>query len=283
MANSKSRIWELDALRGVCILCVIVVHFLFDLSFFGGFQLTLPAWYVFLQEYGGAIFVLLSGCCATLGTRSVRRGCIVFAAGMLITGVTYGMYRLGMSGADVVVKFGVLHLLGVCMILYPIFKKLPPAALASLGIIIAVTGFAIRGVVVPQHWLFPLGLTYEGFVSSDYFPLFPAAGLLFHRRCHRQNRLPRKKDAAARHVRKNACCPLLLLVRQAVAVYLSSAPAHRLRASRAGPRFTKITASRKSSRRSYASAGVSYSVSSPRRLFCICAFTNAISSEIDSR
>ena len=179
MANSKSRIWELDALRGVCILCVIVVHFLFDLSFFGGFQLTLPAWYVFLQEYGGAIFVLLSGCCATLGTRSVRRGCIVFAAGMLITGVTYGMYRLGMSGADVVVKFGVLHLLGVCMILYPLFKKLPPAALASLGIIIAVTGFAIRGVVVPQHWLFPLGLVYEGFVSSDYFPLFPQLGYFF--------------------------------------------------------------------------------------------------------
>lgn len=179
MANSKSRIWELDALRGVCILCVIVVHFLFDLSFFGGFQLTLPAWYVFLQEYGGAIFVLLSGCCATLGTRSMRRGCIVFAAGMLITGVTYGMYRLGMSGADVVVKFGVLHLLGVCMILYPLFKKLPPAALASLGIIIAVTGFAIRGVVVPQRWLFPLGLTYEGFTSSDYFPIFPQLGYFF--------------------------------------------------------------------------------------------------------
>ena len=50
MANSKSRIWELDALRGVCILCVIVVHFLFDLSFFGGFKLTLPAWYVLHKE-----------------------------------------------------------------------------------------------------------------------------------------------------------------------------------------------------------------------------------------
>ena len=78
----------------------------------------------------GDCFVLLSGCCATLGTRSVRRGCIVFAAGMLITGVTYGMYRLGMSGADVVVKFGVLHLLGVCMIFYPLFKKLPPVQAA---------------------------------------------------------------------------------------------------------------------------------------------------------
>ena len=176
MANSKPRIWELDALRGVCILCVIVVHFLFDLSFFGGLDLTLPAWYVFLQEYGGAIFVVLSGVCVTLGSKSVRRGLIVFACGMLITAVTYGMYRLGMSGADVVVKFGVLHLLGVCMLVYPAFKKLPPAMLTVLGLVIAITGYAIRGVVVPQRWLFPLGLTYEGFTSSDYFPLFPQLG-----------------------------------------------------------------------------------------------------------
>ena len=176
MANSKPRIWELDALRGVCILCVIVVHFLFDLSFFGGLDLTLPAWYIFIQEYGGAIFVVLSGVCVTLGSKSVRRGLIVFSCGMLITAVTYGMYRLGMSGMDVVVKFGVLHLLGVCMLVYPAFKKLPPAALALLGLAIAITGYAIRGVVVPQHWLFPLGLTYEGFTSSDYFPLFPQLG-----------------------------------------------------------------------------------------------------------
>ena len=176
MANSKPRIWELDALRGVCILCVIVVHFLFDLSFFGGLDLTLPAWYVFIQEYGGAIFVVLSGVCVTLGSKSVRRGLIVFACGMLITAVTYGMYRLGMSGADVVVKFGVLHLLGVCMLVYPAFKKLPPAALALLGLAIAITGYAIRSVIVPQRWLFPLGLTYEGFTSSDYFPLFPQLG-----------------------------------------------------------------------------------------------------------
>lgn len=176
MANFKSRIWELDALRGVCILCVIVVHFLFDLSFFGGLDLTLPAWYVFIQEYGGAIFVVLSGVCVTLGSKSVRRGLIVFSCGMLITAVTYGMYRLGMSGADVVVKFGVLHLLGVCMLVYPAFKKLPPATLTVLGLVIAITGYAIRGIIVPQHWLFPLGLTYEGFTSSDYFPLFPQLG-----------------------------------------------------------------------------------------------------------
>ena len=54
--------------------------------------------------------------------------------------------------------------------------KCGTAALALLGLAIAITGYAIRGVVVPQHWLFPLGLTYEGFTSSDYFPLFPQLG-----------------------------------------------------------------------------------------------------------
>ena len=33
---NRQRIWELDALRGVCILCVIVVHTLFDLVYFAG-------------------------------------------------------------------------------------------------------------------------------------------------------------------------------------------------------------------------------------------------------
>ena len=150
--EQKGRIWELDALRGFCILCVIAVHFIFDLSFFAGAELTLPAWYTFIQEYGGAIFVVLSGCCATLGSRSFRRGLIVFGCGMLITLVTFGMYKLGFASKDVIVQFGVLHLLSVCMMLYPLLKKLPTGA------------------------VFPLGLTTDTFFSSDYFPLLPQLG-----------------------------------------------------------------------------------------------------------
>ena len=109
----KQRIWELDTLRGLCILCVIVVHFLFDLQFFIGLDFTLPAWFQFIQQYGGILFVVLSGCCATLGSRSFRRGLIVFGAGMLISLVTAGMYGLGLSDRTVIVWFGVLHLLGI--------------------------------------------------------------------------------------------------------------------------------------------------------------------------
>ena len=118
--QKQERIWELDALRGLCILCVIVVHFLFDLVYFAGLDVSFPPVYVFVQQYGGVIFVVLSGCCATLGSRSFRRGAIVFGCGMLISAVTAGMYFLGMAARDVIVWFGVLHLLGVCIMLYPL-------------------------------------------------------------------------------------------------------------------------------------------------------------------
>ena len=171
MEQKRERIWELDALRGFCIVCVIFVHFMFDLVYFLGKQVDFPPLYTFIQQYGGAIFVVLSGCCATLGSRSFRRGVLVFGCGMLITLVT-----LGMAASDVVVKFGVLHLLGVCMMLYPLLKKLPTTALSVLAAAIVAIGYAIQGMRFSVRWLFPLGFVYPGFTSSDFFPLLPQLG-----------------------------------------------------------------------------------------------------------
>lgn len=176
MEQKRERIWELDALRGLCIVCVIFVHFMFDLVYFLGKQVDFPPLYTFIQQYGGAIFVVLSGCCATLGSRSFRRGVLVFGCGMLITLVTFGMYRMGMAASDVVVKFGVLHLLGVCMMLYPLLKKLPTTALSVLAAAIVAIGYAIQGMRFSVRWLFPLGFVYPGFTSSDFFPLLPQLG-----------------------------------------------------------------------------------------------------------
>lgn len=172
----KQRIWELDALRGFCILCVIVVHLIVDLQDFLGLQLNLPPLYQFIQSYGGIIFVILSGVCITLGSRSLRRGLIVFTCAMGVTLVTWAMVQLGMAGPGVIIRFGVLHLLGVCMLVYPLFKKLPTPALAPLAVCLVVLGYVFRTVQVEAGWLFPLGLTAPGFSSADYFPLLPHLG-----------------------------------------------------------------------------------------------------------
>ena len=49
---AKQRIWELDALRGLCILCMVAIHAFWDLSAFGGFTFDLPGWFLFCRQYG---------------------------------------------------------------------------------------------------------------------------------------------------------------------------------------------------------------------------------------
>lgn len=173
----KQRIWELDAFRGVCILGMVLIHFLFDLiELFGAVDWTYPAPVLWLKDWGGILFILLSGICVTLGSRSVRRGLIVFGCGMLCTAVTAGMAALGLAGSSIVIRFGILHCLGLCMILWPVLKKLPNIPAALLAAVLIALGFWFWDLRVEIPFLFPLGLTAPGFRSADYFPLLPNLG-----------------------------------------------------------------------------------------------------------
>ena len=131
---AKQRIWELDALRGLCILCMVAIHAFWDLSAFGGFAFDLPGWFLFCRQYGHILFILLSGLCATLASRSFQRGVYVFGAALVISYVTFFMVNVLNFPSDMLIWFGILHMLGVCMMLFPLFKRLPVWALAVLGI-----------------------------------------------------------------------------------------------------------------------------------------------------
>ena len=171
----KKRVWELDALRGLCILGMVVVHFLYDLRASGiiGNNAVLK----FLLSWGGVLFLLISGICVTLGKRHIRRGILVFACGMICTAVTAGMYALGMAGKSLIIYFGVLHCLGICMLLWGIFSRLPAWALGVLGAVLAAVGLLVfPGILVEHPWLIPLGIRFPRFASSDYFPILPNLG-----------------------------------------------------------------------------------------------------------
>ncbi len=174
----KNRIWELDAFRGLCILGVVCVHFVYDLTEL--FQIVtweMPAWFEFIKQWGGILFLLLSGVCATLGRRSVRRGLIVLAGGLIISLVTYGMYALEFSDSSILIYFGVLHCLGTCMLLWPLFKKLPWWALLTIGVALVALGFYLDTVPRPPHfWYTAFGVLPKDVGTSDYFPLFPNLG-----------------------------------------------------------------------------------------------------------
>ena len=175
----KNRIWDLDALRGICILGMLVFHLLYDITdLFYLLPWQLPRWATLIAEAGANIFLLLSGLCVTLGSHPVRRGLTVFGCGMACTFVTWLLARLGLSDSSMVIRFGMLHCLGISMLLWTVFRKLPVWALACVGVVILIVGGYIdtTDLSVSARWLFPLGLTYPGFASGDYYPILPYFG-----------------------------------------------------------------------------------------------------------
>ena len=178
------RIWELDLVRGVCMLLIMYFHLMYDLvHLFGLVELTTPlarALYQLGNDWGGTPFLVISGLCATLGSRPVRRGLQVIGGGLVINLVTLGMYLLGFADKGIIIYFGVLHCIGTCMLLWPIFRRLPTWLLAVLGIAIAAVGLSMRGsFYVDFPWLTPLGFVERSFTSSDFFPLLPNLGYFF--------------------------------------------------------------------------------------------------------
>lgn len=171
----SKRVWELDALRGICILGMVLVHLIYDLDHAG--ILRSPAPVQWLQYWGGTVFVLISGICVALGRHHIRRGLIVLGCGMVCTLVTAGMYWLGLAGKGILIYFGVLHCLGACMLSWTLFSRLSNWVLAVLGSLFTAAGLFLEGtVLVDFPWLVSLGFLYPGFSSSDYFPLLPNLG-----------------------------------------------------------------------------------------------------------
>ena len=87
------------------------------------------------------------------------------------------MYKLGMADKGILIYFGVLHCLGVCMLLWSLLRKLPTAVTLPLSLVMIGLGLVLRNQsFVDFPWLVPFGFVYPGFVSSDYFPLLPNLG-----------------------------------------------------------------------------------------------------------
>lgn len=164
----KNRIPELDILRGFCILSMIAVHLIYDLTEIYCVFPAYPAVVLFLKNQGGIVFFLLSGICATLGHRCLRRGITVLLCAVAVSAVTVAI--------GTPIRFGVLHALGSCMILWTCLQRLPRQALPLLSFFLIATGALFDNITVSVPFLYPIGLRTAGFSSADYFPLFPYLG-----------------------------------------------------------------------------------------------------------
>lgn len=184
MRSVYNRFWEIDALRGVAILLMVLFHFLYDLMFFNILQIDMLSGPVFYIGRSAAIlFVFLVGVSLTLSysrgkvsgsqisfKKYLKRGFHIFLWGMVFTLGSWLFFP------DKVIVFSILHFIGLAIILsYPLLGYRLPNLIG--GFMVLFLGRSVEDFAVNFPWLLWLGLTPVGFQTLDYFPLLPWFGV----------------------------------------------------------------------------------------------------------
>lgn len=186
--NVKERFWEIDSLRGVAIITMIIYHFLFDINFFGVYQIDVNGGFLwFMARTTAFTFIFLVGVSLTLSSSRAEitgqytgggmfkkfliRGLKIFSLGLLITLVTWIFIP------QEFIMFGVLHFIGISIILaYPFLKRKYLDLI--LGLFVIGTGIYLANYTFDFNWLLWLGFIPNTLQTVDYFPLFPWFGVI---------------------------------------------------------------------------------------------------------
>ena len=182
------RFWEVDLLRGIAILLMVLYHFAFDLDYFGlvkidvksGVFLTIArlAVTLFLLLVGLSLYLSLSRA-VRLGRqdqfkkRLFRRSAWILALALGITIVTYLLLGRGY------IIFGALHMIGLSLPLAYPFLRLGRKNFI-LGSILIILGWYVQDISVDHYWLLWLGIAPPDFYSLDYIPLLPWFGVVLY-------------------------------------------------------------------------------------------------------
>ena len=183
MSTLNTRYIELDLLRTVAVLGMILYHAAYDLASFYGypFDMMHGGWLI-LERTVAITFLALVGISFSISynrtqkekvwRKFIKRGLIVLACGYLVSIATY------IVDPATYVRFGVLHLIGTSILLLPLFVRLKHWNLLIAVAIIAAGEWSSM-TILDTSWLLPLGFMPHFFETVDYFPLLPwFAGIL---------------------------------------------------------------------------------------------------------
>ncbi len=176
---------EIDLFRGIAIVMMILFHTIFDLTFFRivPFDVTDGFWRYFAYATA-SLFLLIVGISLSISharavshlngwarvKKFILRGAGIFCCGLLVTLATWWYLQEGY------VIFGILHLIGVAVMLSPLFFRFRTWN-AVIGIVFIALGWILATIPGPMG-LLVFGIHPLMFQSVDYTPVFPWMGLV---------------------------------------------------------------------------------------------------------
>lgn len=182
--TQTQRVWEVDALRGLAVVMMVVYHFMYDLYFFRVTDaiFTNPVWFYF-QRTTATLFIGLVGVSLALrrqrngGVRFVdlsKRGATIFLWGLVISGVTW--FALGPASY---IRFGILHFIGLAIVVaYPFLQLRWLNLFIGIGLIGVGVWLQQFTFTPPWTYLFWLGLEPPNHTYVDFFPFIRWFGVV---------------------------------------------------------------------------------------------------------
>lgn len=186
LKKPDGRFWEIDLLRGIAIILMIIFHFIYDLNHLKIIYYKL--WegpFDYISKSIAAVFFILVGISLTISYNKNKdnisvsdirrkfalRGLKLFFLGLIITGVSWVIIP------ERFVIFGVLHCIGISIVLAVPFISYKISNI-FIGGLLVVFGFILDHLTFDFSWLIPLGFVPPRYLSIDYFPLLPWFGVV---------------------------------------------------------------------------------------------------------
>ena len=236
--SRPSRLYLLDALRGLLVVGMVLFHLCYDLVYIAGFNLP---WFsgmpmVLWRWALSWSFLFLAGMMCSCSKNNFRRAAKYLFVALLIYLVTL------LARVDTPISFGIIFCMGACTLFEYFLEKvsLSPRGIAcviamlclfafSMGVPYGFVGLGMSDVlrVALPYQLYScnamswLGFPGPTFASGDYYPIIPhmfmflAGAALGHR--HEQTGWPAP-------IRTLRCLPLEFIGRHALEIYIAHQP-----------------------------------------------------------
>lgn len=194
-SKAKARIHTLDELRGFAVFCMVFYHAFYSIGVFfnAKWGMDLLNFFSPAEPYFAGLFIIIAGISSQLSHSNLERGCKLLFIALAVTVVTF--FAVGSTG---MIRFGILHMLSICMIAYGLIGKYLNHIPMWIGVVVNMFLFAMTYKITSGSIGLPFIFSYNlpaelyqtdiffifgfpnsTFTSSDYFPIMPWIFLFF--------------------------------------------------------------------------------------------------------
>lgn len=163
-----TRIYEVDFLRMLALICMLIFHLVFDLAFF--FHWSIDYQFGFwnnIRLICVTLFLFVFGISCTLSKKKYLRYGKILLAAALVSAVTFLVLP------EQYIRFGILHLIGLSGLLYTVLPIKQAKIYLLLALLVVLGNYLKPDFAIQNEGLVWLDILPNNYSSVDHYPVLP--------------------------------------------------------------------------------------------------------------